>query len=218
MKPGEIASFLCALFLPVLILAAVVLAPRACEIAAGTLVLLAALRAGGEVICGRPNSPLGRWGAAWVMALFGLVGSTLLAWGFFAATFLAAGYISATLLALAVFSGDRVWGSRADAWSGRFVLFVLGLIAGGYALAGALGWSPADEVDARSFATFPGPFLVMLAALLTAMVGTAVWYRGLELRSGRWVRNGRTKTVAVALFGMAAAILVGGLRGLSLLW
>jgi len=217
MKPGELGSFLGCLFLPPVLAAVVLLLPRACEIGAALLVLLAAVKAGGEVVRGRPDSPLGRRGALWVATLFVLVGVALLAGGFFPASFLAAGYISLTLFGLAAATGTEFWGTRSDAASGRFVLAVLGLIGGAYAAAGALGWSPADDVDVRSFATFPGPILVVLVALFTANAGLAVWIRGLELRGGRWVRNRWTKSAAAGLWALAAAIVGSGLMGLALL-
>jgi hypothetical protein len=218
MKPGEILAFLSSLYLPPLLVAVVLLNPRACEIGAALLVLLGAVKAGSDVVRGRLNSPLGWRGALWVAAFFALIGSALLGWGFFPATFLAASYLSLTLFALAVLTPNEVWGSRADARSGRFIFFVLGLGSGTYTAAGALGWSPATEVDLRSFATFPGPILVVLIALLTAIAGSAVWVRGLELRGRRWVRNGWTRSTALGLFGLAAAVAVGGLTGLSLFW
>jgi hypothetical protein len=132
--------------------------------------------------------------------------------------FLAAGYLSLTLFALVVLTPNEAWGSRATARSGRFIIFVLGLGSGAYTADGALGWSPTTVVDLRSFATFPGPILVVLIALFTAIAGSAVWVRGLELRSGRWVRNGWTRSTALGLFGLATAIAFGGLTGLSLFW
>jgi hypothetical protein len=72
-------------------------------------------------------------------------------------------------------------------------------------------------VDVRSFATFPGPILVVLVALFTANAGLAVWIRGLELRGGRWVRNGWTRSAAAGLLALAAAIVGSGLMGLALL-
>src|SRR4051794_15905882 len=81
------------LLLPLAALA-VVFAQRAVEVIAGVLILLAALRPAAEIVTGRPDSPLGRWGAAWVAVLFWLVGSSLIVWGFRTTTFLAAGYAS----------------------------------------------------------------------------------------------------------------------------
>jgi hypothetical protein len=218
MKPGEITAFLGSLYLPPLLVAVVLLNHRASEIAAALLILLGAVKAGSDVVHGQPYSPLGWRGALWVAAFFALISSALLGWGFFPATFLAAGYLSLTLFALAVLTPNEVWGSRASERSGRFIFFVLGLGCGAYTAAGALGWSPTTEVDLRSFATFPGPILVVLIALFKVIAGSAVWVRGLELRGGRWMRNGWTMSTALGLFGLAAAVAVGGLTGLSLFW
>jgi hypothetical protein len=115
-----------------------------------------------------------------------MVGTALLAWGFFAATVLGAGYLCLTLIGLAVLTRREFWGSAADAASGRLVLTVVSLIFGAYALAGLLGWSPADEVVFRTFTTGAARAIaVVAAALVTTLVGLSVWGRGLLLRGGR---------------------------------
>jgi hypothetical protein len=147
-----------------------------------------------------------------------MVGTALLAWGFFAATFLGAGYLCLTLIGLAALTRREFWGSAGDAASGRFVLTVVSLIFGAYALAGLLGWSPADEVDFRTFVTGAARTIaVVAAAIVTMLVGFSVWVRGLLARDGRRARAYWTKVVAVGLFALAAAIAGGGLMGLALL-
>ncbi len=137
MTPRDLTTRLVVLLLLPLLVAAAVFYQRPVEIAAGVLVLLAALRPAREIVVGRPDSPLGRRGAAWVAGLFGLVGGGLLAAGVLPASFLAAGYVGLSLLGLVAFAGE-FWGAAGNRLSGLLVALLL--VA--YAAAGFLLWSP----------------------------------------------------------------------------
>jgi hypothetical protein len=82
---------------------AVILAPRACEIVAGVVLLLAAVRAGAKAVRGRRTAEPGWWRFAWVAALFGITGVVLFVWGFITAVLFALAFVGASTLAFTAF-------------------------------------------------------------------------------------------------------------------
>jgi len=194
MRPDDVAPICRRLFAPLAALLAVTLAPRECEIAAGFLIIVVAGKMAGEAIRARPGS-FDRWAPAWFAALFGMSGLALLGWGFFPATFLVAGYASVTLLLLAARCDKDVWSDEPSAGSIRLVVACCGLLLGGYATAGGLGWSP--EFDVRPLVVVPAGAAVVMTALFALACG-------LELCAQR------SALAAVGLYALAGGIVFAG--------
>ena len=98
MKLSEGASYLGGVLAVPLVFAAMYFAPRACEIAGGVLLLLAALWADVQ-FARRATGVPPRVRVGWLIVLFGTVGALLLAYGFLTAAVFAVVYLGATVLA-----------------------------------------------------------------------------------------------------------------------
>jgi hypothetical protein len=140
MRLREVAIFLGYGCVLLAVGAAVALAPRACEIAAGVSLLLAAVWARAKAVRERRTAEPGWWRFAWVAVLFSMTGVVLLVWGFLIAVLFAGAFVGASTLAFTAFILNLLLGEEPLPYRLLLIaLFCAGLVVEIGSLVGVLG-------------------------------------------------------------------------------